>query len=215
MRHDVEPLERARIDAGIVPQIQAAEDARTGAIGQLALLDLPPLFEPADGTPLIELEPTEAPAKITAYEIMQALLGRHRPPEWASFSEMRCAGWNDATRIDLFAVNTWRSQKLRSVAYEVKVSRGDFRRELNHWFKRRLAERVATECYFVAPAKMIKPSELPEGWGLIEFFSYGLRVKVRAPRRLPEPWPFDFIAMLARRTPEGKALAIDETDQEP
>jgi hypothetical protein len=177
---------------------------------QLMLVDMPALFELAEEMPLIELEPTAEQAKITSREIMAALLERHRPPEWASFSEMRRAGWADDTRIDLFTVNTWASQKLRSVAYEVKVSRGDFRRELRNSHKRRLAERVATECYFVASAKMIKPSELPEGWGLIELFSWGLRMKTRALRREPAPWPRDFIAMLARRAPEGKALDVYE-----
>jgi len=57
---------------------------------------------------------------------------------------------------------------LISWALEVKVSREDFLRELQEPRKRIPAMNVAHRYSFVAPAGIIKKSEVPEGCGLIE-----------------------------------------------
>jgi len=106
---------------------------------------------------------------LTARDISGALLARHAPPEWATFEELRNAtGFGHSRTIDVAAFNTWKSSGYIRVAYEVKISRGDFMRELDNWDKHRWVEESFHETYFAAPAKLIDKAEVPEGWGLLE-----------------------------------------------
>ena len=117
--------------------------------------------------------------------IIELLRYRHAPPEWASFSELSTStGAQMARRLDFFAMSCWPSSGQHAIAYEVKVSRRDFAREIEDPSKRRHAEDVASECYFVTPHGLLKPDELPEGWGLIEAGAELRRVKVAAQRRV-------------------------------
>lgn len=125
---------------------------------------------------------------VCARQIEEHLRSRFPAPEWATFFELRDAAGFDAVRsIDCFAMNTWPSKGLRRVAVEIKVSRGDFFRELDNPAKREHFEAIAHEFYFAAPSGLIKPSELPEGIGLLEATEKTLRQKVRAKQTKPEP----------------------------
>ena len=81
-----------------------------------------------------------------ADEIMLALRRNYVPTkqarEWAFFSELR-VGTGYATykhrkgsalsveqRIDVWAMNLWPSKKFKRIAYEIKVSKSDFKREI-------------------------------------------------------------------------------------
>jgi len=126
---------------------------------------------------------------------------RHLAPEWATFAELRkSTGFRGARYLDFYAFNTWPSKRFLKIAYEIKVSRSDFARELNNPLKRAWATEVADECYFAAPSGMIQADEVPEEWGLIEMVKNGLRIKNRAKQRHIETLPIGFIAMLARRS---------------
>ena len=71
------------------------------------------------------------------------------------------------TRLDALAFAAWPSQGYRLIAYEIKVSRADFMREIQRPIKREPAERMCGECFFVTPPGIVKPEEVPEGWGLL------------------------------------------------
>ena len=58
-----------------------------------------------------------------------------------------------------------------SVLVECKVSRGDFLADLTKPFRRKPATGVGCERFYLAPAELIKPEELPLGWGLLEYCS--------------------------------------------
>jgi hypothetical protein len=76
--------------------------------------------------------------------------------------------WNER-RIDALAVRCWSTGRgFERIAFEVKVSRADFRNETEE--KRAPAEAVAHMCTYVAPAGVIPVVELPPGWGLIEVY---------------------------------------------
>jgi hypothetical protein len=71
--------------------------------------------------------------------------------------------------IDALAVRCWSSGKgHQRIAFEVKVSRPDFRNETPE--KRAPAEASAHLCTYVAPAGLLRPDEMPPGWGLVEVY---------------------------------------------
>lgn len=89
-------------------------------------------------------------------------------------------------KIDVLLVRNWAGGKQRHerVAIEVKVTRADYRSETD--LKRGPAEAAAHRCAYAAPAGLIDPATLPEGWGLIEVSEDGRTTwKVKAVRRVP------------------------------
>ena len=50
---------------------------------------------------------------------------------------------------------------MRRICYEVKTSRADYLDELKHPLKRRIGMRYSNEFYFVTPADLVKPAEIP------------------------------------------------------
>mgnify|MGYP000120537710 CR=1 FL=1 len=134
-------------------------------------------------------------------DITRALEERYAAPEWASFRELANAtGARAACRIDFYAQNLYPSKRLVSVAVEVKVSRSDFMRELERPQKRAPWEQLAAECWFATPSGLVKPDEVPEGWGLVELQSNGrLRRKKLPTQRIIKSQPLTFVAALARR----------------
>ena len=134
-------------------------------------------------------------------QILELLKDRHAGSEWACFAELNIGtGGNGGRWIDFFAFNLWPSQRLLKIAYEIKVSRADFAKELSNPLKREDAEKLADECWFVTPVGLVRVDEIPEGWGLIEMVANGLRVKKRAKQRKVEELPLSFVASIARRS---------------
>lgn len=92
---------------------------------------------------------------------------------------------------------TW--GRMNVVAYEVKVSRGDFARELANPAKRAAAMEVSNQFFFAAPGGLIAPAEVPEGCGLVEVRGEISTVVVPAPRREIPPPGWGFLAAVGRR----------------
>jgi hypothetical protein len=59
-----------------------------------------------------------------------------------------------------------------SILIECKASRADFRRDADKACRRR-GGGMGCERFFMAPAGMLKPEEMPEGWGLLEVNAEG------------------------------------------
>jgi hypothetical protein len=135
----------------------------------------------------------------TSTQITKLLHAKHHAPEWASFAELRnAAGFSANRSFDFWTINTWPSKGLKTIGYEIKVSRSDFARELENPRKRKALEEVCHECYFAAPKGLIDPRELPEGWGLIEATNV-LRIAVRAPQKSEPKLDWDLLAVILRR----------------
>jgi len=75
----------------------------------------------------------------------------------------------------------WKKQS-RSVVVECKVSRADFLADRNKSFRQRPEEALGCERFYLAPAEMILPDELPNGWGLLEYARREVRL-VKKPIR--------------------------------
>lgn len=76
----------------------------------------------------------------------------------------------------------WRAQgpsQTHSVVVEVKVSRADFLADAKKPHRKNPESGMGAFRYYMAPAGLIKPEELPPKWGLLEVSPKGL-IKVRA-----------------------------------
>lgn len=117
------------------------------------------------------------PASTATRIVLDALRSHLDPAKWACVEEVE--------RIDLLAVGVWRSTGYRWHGFEVKVSRGDWLREL-----RKPGKNQAHLCHGWSVATLpglVKPEELPGGWGHIELRASGGVTWMRRPTWQPKP----------------------------
>ena len=69
-------------------------------------------------------------------------------------------------RIDMFVISSNKGNP--TIAYEIKVSRGDFKKDVNDDLKQRGARLYANEFYYVTPKGLLDPTEIPLWAGLME-----------------------------------------------
>jgi len=132
-------------------------------------------------------------ASITAAtDIVEALISISDNCIWAT--ELAFLG--GARRIDFFTLQPTASQQFRTSAYEIKVSRADFRRDSRE--KQDHALRWSDRFWYVTPTGLIAPSEAPEWAGLMEWDGKAFRVKRKAPRRSKAPPDWEFIVSMLR-----------------
>ncbi len=70
-----------------------------------------------------------------------------------------------------------------SVLIECKVTRADFLADAKKPFRLNPAEGFGCERFYLAPAGLIAPDELPKYWGLLECTRAGVRLVAKASRR--------------------------------
>lgn len=161
----------------------------------------------------------------TERDMLDLLLARYtqmRPgalaDRWVRAEHVRVALAYDARRIaDFIAADKWPGMPYGSSialhGHEVKVSRADWLTELRAPEKAEAFKRYMHHWWLVVPdASIVKPGELPEGWGLMVRSGSRLRAKVKAPRLDPEPLPLDLaicIAAAAAKTAHREPLHRD------
>lgn len=146
----------------------------------------------------------------TARDLLDAIHARYAGDGWAVLEEVQARTGVEQRRIDALALSAYPSLGFRRVALEVKVSRGDFTRDVRKFREKHGdALAVSTEFFYVAPAGMIRKDELPAEAGLLEYGSADkLRVKVRAPVRASDPEALGvMLAVMARRAQAAEAYA--------
>lgn len=90
-----------------------------------------------------------------------------------------------------------RGTRLAFHGHEVKVSRSDWLTELKDPTKAEVFKRYMHHWWLAVPdASIVKPGELPDGWGLLVASGGKLRAKVKAPRLTPESLPTDLAMSL-------------------
>lgn len=100
---------------------------------------------------------------------------------------------------DAVAFNLWESRGHSLIGFEIKVSRGDWLRELKSPEK---AEPVMKFCdfwYVIAPRGVVELSELPLGWGLMEAQGSRLVTRQHGKQMQPAELTRGFFASLMRR----------------
>ena len=109
--------------------------------------------------------------------------------------------WSRRT-ADFIAMDMWPSQGLHLHGHEVKVSRSDWLTELRDPSKAEEFKQYMDRWWLViADRAMVKPGELPDGWGLMALGQGGaLRMVRDAPILTPAPMPKKMLASLLRAT---------------
>lgn len=158
---------------------------------------------------------------LTSKEISQALTSKYsnygRYEKYAIFPELRIGtGFSDSAeqRIDFFVLALTPSLKYEKIAFEIKVGRGDFLKEIKNPVKRRQALLFSNRFYFVAPKGLIKIEELPIECGLMEVEEKenGVRHWKTIHTRVQAPWRdehlpnWGFVSSLARRVAREEKL---------
>lgn len=144
--------------------------------------------------------------------ILKVLAAKHRPPNEVFYPELRIGtgfGVYADQRIDAFAMHLHPSKGMAKVAYEIKVSRGDFLSELKKPTKRKMALLFSDYFYFATPRGLVSLEELPPECGLIEVFEtspneYGHQVTVKAPRLEAFPPNWRLVGSICRRAYESE-----------
>jgi len=106
---------------------------------------------------------------MTAGDLLVLIRARHPGPEWVVLDELHDGtGGAAKRRFDAVAFNCWPSRGFVRLGFEIKVSRGDFARELGDHGKRAALEKHCHEVYFVVAPGVCAPRDVPEPWGLLE-----------------------------------------------
>lgn len=151
----------------------------------------------------------KADRKYTAQELVARLRARYPNGKYALFEQVAngtgagVAGW-----VDCIVVCLWPSDGLRRIAFETKVARSDFLHELEQPLKNQWAREMCHEFWFVAPAGVIKESELPDGCGWLRPYGNGLTTVVAARRKPEAALDALFFAALCRAAQRESECAI-------
>lgn len=166
----------------------------------------------------------KATESYTADDVLAALRLRHPPEAWLYAEEvayfitpgaprhLRYVGWGRI--IDAFAMALWESRRFERVAYEIKVSRAGFLRELRNPDKRKFAMAFSNRFYFVMPVGIADKREIPDGCGMMIVRQGHARVHKQAPWREIEPWPPGFVASFGRRVYKQALIAAEAARKE-
>ena len=151
--------------------------------------------------------------------LRRLLREKFAPPAYALFEEVKNqTGYQKRAEryADALALSLWPSRGITMTGFELKVSRGDWRKELDDPAKAAEFSKYCHAWYVVAPEGIVERLELPATWGLIEVPTAGrkrLVTKVEAPKLTPEPWDQAFVAALLRRQAEHLNAYVQESMQ--
>ena len=80
--------------------------------------------------------------------------------------------------------------KNHSIVIECKVSRADFLADASKPWRTNPEIALGCERYFAAPRGMLRPEEMPGGWGLLEAQGREIKVVKKSKRKLRQPEGF-------------------------
>jgi hypothetical protein len=147
---------------------------------------------------------------MTSNAVRAALKMRFAAPEWALMFEVANGTGSHIRRYaDAVAMNLFPSRGLELHGFEVKVSRGDWQRELKNPAKAETIFQFCDRWWIAAPEGIVANAELPPTWGLLELKNDKLRQVVAAPKLEPKTLTRTFIAALMRRTSEADLGMVD------
>lgn len=129
-----------------------------------------------------------------AVKILDALIAMADDRIWASELSLFSGG----RRIDFWTLEPVRSKHYRTVAYEIKVSRGDFLRDTEE--KQAGAILWSDRFWYVTPPGLIAKAELPAWAGLQEFDGKRFSIIRKAPPRVKAEPTWEFVASLIRNS---------------
>lgn len=147
---------------------------------------------------------------------------------WAVFDEVRNeTGYTvgQSTRTcDILALSLWRSKGIELHGLELKVSRGDWLRELRQPDKAGAIAKFVDYWWLVVPSlDVASTQELPPGWGLMVVdeeraaagLSRPLRIAQKAPKLNAEPLDRLFVAAVMRKVARQEFTVTAPQSEEP
>lgn len=152
---------------------------------------------------------------MTVDEAHEALRAKYRSPAWAYFAEVPSATASMGRIADGLAFNLWPSQGLELHGFEIKAFRGDWLRELKNPIKAEESPLAYCDRVFVVALvkEIVKPDELPPGWGLMEPHGQFLRVVQKAEKNgAAHPLDRLFIASIMRQAGRYIELTLANAD---
>lgn len=170
---------------------------------------------------MLDMFETEASSKLTERDMLDRLNVRYgkfngNGIRYTRAEHVKVTAGHEARRIcDYMAIDLWTGYGVdagpKLHGHEVKVSRSDWLTERRDPSK---AEAFAQFCDFwwlvVSDKEIVKPGELPSGWGLMVASGRSVRVSTPAARRDPLQMPRSLQATLARATTKT-AVRLDRT----
>ena len=119
-----------------------------------------------------------APHDTLASRLAQVLRAEGRIT-WENI-EFVIPGHPRAVRPDVYSIACTKSEeRMCPTVHEVKISRSDFLADLAVADKRGGYQKLANRMFYVTPAKLLDPGEIPEGCGLMEEVSPGRFVTIK------------------------------------
>jgi hypothetical protein len=119
-------------------------------------------------------------------------------------------------RLDLLRIGMWPSRGQHIIGHEVKVSRSDWLRELKEPAKADAWWAHLHEFWVAAPTGIVRPDELPDGWGLMtpptRARGRRFRVVVQAARKTPSLDP-RLLVEVARRIDNSRLAQMRDIEQ--
>ena len=103
-----------------------------------------------------------------------------------------------ARRCDLWTISANSSAGFKARAYEIKISRADFRRDTA--VKQREARLFSDQFYYVTPVGLIRPDDVPDWAGLIEYTDGVFKTIVPAPYRDKDAPTWELVVSLIRNS---------------
>ena len=141
----------------------------------------------------------------TSHAIMEALrCGPFRAPAHVLLENVaNGTGFSVKRWADAIALSVWPSRGVYLAGIEVKVSRGDWKRELDEPAKAAELQRFCRYWWIATPPKLVEISELPETWGLLEVHGKTVRTVRTAPKLEEQPPTAAIMAAILRRAGEN------------
>jgi hypothetical protein len=146
-------------------------------------------------------------ARMTSAQVLDALrAGPMREPAHAWLYEVRNqTGYARRERYaDALVVSCWPSRGVWIAGVEVKVDRGDWRRELDNPSKSVEIQRFCDYWWVAAPEGIIETAEVPETWGHFVIEGKKARAAREAPKLAPEPLTPLFVASVLRNASQAQ-----------
>lgn len=153
--------------------------------------------------------PLQPEAKVlwTAKALLEKLRAKYDPRSWAFFANVpNGTGYSQKRTADAVAMSLWPSEGLALHGFELKVSRGDWLRELKQPDKAAEVKRYCDYWWLVASSHdVVKNDAMPAGWGLMVVQHGKLIVEVEAPKLEAAALDRTFVAALVRKVARGEA----------
>lgn len=130
----------------------------------------------------------------TADDILSALVASAGDCIWCT--ELAFSGGK--RRADFWKLEPHLSKGYRAVAYEIKVSRADFKRDSHA--KQREARTFSDQFFYATPPGLLKPGEVPDWAGLVEVHGGAIKVIVPAVVRDKDAPSWELVISLIRNS---------------